>query len=113
MPPIPTWGKREAKPVEENTSVDQLREKAASLRATAEGLMGSAPAPSIRVQLGQILLELDTKAMETMLKKWDQKGKGEVRARVCRGGVVVVAGCCSSRAGDAIALLVLGMLLLE
>ena len=74
---MPTWGKREEKKEVEPPTVEELVERASQLRAQAESMMGSAPAPSIRVQLGQVLLALDSKSFESMLKKWDQKGKGE------------------------------------
>ena len=76
-PPVPTWGTREEKKEVEPPTVEELVERASQLRAQAESMMGSAPAPSIRVQLGQVLLALDSKSFESMLKKWDQKGKGE------------------------------------
>ena len=78
MPPMPSWGKKKVSGREEAfITVDMLRARAAELREEADGLSGNAPAPGLKVQLGQILLQMDAKAFEAMLKKWDQKGRGE------------------------------------
>ena len=78
MPPKPSWGKKKSTASMEHVfSVEELRERAGMLRREAESLMGSAPPPSLSIQLGNILLQLDSKAYESMLKKWDQKGRGE------------------------------------
>ena len=76
-PPPPTWGKKKEADAEPETKVDELQDRAAELRQQAEGLGGNAPTPNVRIQLGQMLLAMDTKAFEIMLKKWDVKGKGE------------------------------------
>ena len=63
--------------MEHVVTVEELNDRAQDLRQQAEGLSGNAPAPSIRVQLGQLLLAMDTKGFEAMVKKWDVKGRGE------------------------------------
>lgn len=78
MPPSPRWGKNKAavrpKVV---VTIEELRAQAEGLRAQAEGLSSNAPPPSISVQLGKLLLAMDSKGYQGMLKKWDTKNKGE------------------------------------
>ena len=76
-PPKPSWGKKKEVVTEHVVTVEELSDRAQDLRQQSEALSGNAPAPSIRVQLGQILLAMDTKGFEAMLKKWDVKGRGE------------------------------------
>lgn len=78
MPPKPSWGKKKNTTNREHVfTVEELKERAEELRREAEGLSGCAPPPSLSIQLGNILVQLDSKAYESMLKKWDQKGRGE------------------------------------
>ena len=79
QPPLPSWGKKKEAEAEPETTAEELNDRSAELRQQAEGLTGNAPTPSVRIQLGQMLLSMDSKAFEIMLKKWDTKGKGEVR----------------------------------
>ena len=78
MPPKPSWGKKKLATATEHAFTDEeLRARAEELRREAESLTGNAPPPSLSIQLGNILVQLDAKAYESMLKKWDQKGRGE------------------------------------
>ena len=76
-PPLPSWGRKKVITAGKEITVEDLQERAAALRQQAEALNVNAPAPSVRIQLGQLLLTMDGKATEAMMKKWDVKGRGE------------------------------------
>ena len=76
--PEPTWGKKKAVAEAKESSVAALQERAAKLRQQAQELsMSVVNKPSVRIQLGQILLTMDGKATNEMIQKWDAKGRGE------------------------------------
>ena len=56
---------------------DDLRTAAVRLREQAEELQDTAPAPSLKVQLGLELLKKDD-YIKKILKDWDARGKGEL-----------------------------------
>ena len=77
-PPEPTWGRRKAVAETNTITVAMLQERAAALRQQAQELGSAAVSkPSVRIQLGQVLLTMDGKATNEMIQKWDSKGRGE------------------------------------
>ena len=55
-PPPPTWGRKKVVATEKDISIDDLQARAAELRQQADALNVNAPAPSVRMQLGNILM---------------------------------------------------------
>lgn len=79
VPPLPTWNRKREEKKKPVYTTAQLLQRAEELRARAQHLEDNARAPSLREQLGQYLLELDSEEFEAMIKKWQAKGKsGEV-----------------------------------
>ena len=74
-PPPPS---RKKPPAQQALAVpaDQLMSIAEQLRAEAEELSKDQPAPSVRIQLGLLLLTRED-YIKKLLKDWDTKNKGE------------------------------------
>lgn len=87
-PPPPKALTKQPPKRHEYKSADELASTADSLREQANGLERSAPKPTIRLQLGMLLLEkmeASSEAISKVVKTWDVKGRGEVtRAEVRR-----------------------------
>lgn len=75
-PPPPPPLKKPPPPEEEHTSAEELEAIAADLLREADSLNTKQSTPSARLQLGMYLLDKDD-AIKSVLKQWDQKGKGE------------------------------------
>jgi hypothetical protein len=79
-PPSPL--KAAPKEKKAHPSVEELREAAAALRREAKTLDKEKPKPSMRIQLGLVILERiasdPANGVAKVVKAWDSKGKGEI-----------------------------------
>ena len=76
-PPPPPPLKKPPPPKAANVQAEELEALARTYREEAEKLEGQKPAPSMKMQLGLMLLRQEN-AIPSMVKLWDAKGKGEV-----------------------------------
>ena len=77
-PPPPPPLKKPPPPAAATTTSDELEERASDLIAQAEALEAKKPAQvPVRIQLGMLLLNGGEDGIKNVIRKWDQKGKGE------------------------------------
>ena len=77
VPPPPPPLKKPPPPKAANVQAGELESLAQSYRDEADKIEAQTPAPSMKMQLGLMLLSKEN-AIPAMVKLWDSKGKGEV-----------------------------------
>ena len=76
-PPPPPPLKKPPPPAAQHIAAETLVETADELIQQAEELNTSALPPSLKIQLGTLLLSTEQDMIKKILKDWDSKGKGE------------------------------------
>ena len=76
-PPPPPPLKKPPPPAAQYMTADVLEETASDMLKQADGLNATAPPPSLKIQLGLLLLSSEQDMIKKLLKDWDTKGKGE------------------------------------